>query len=208
MEYSKKELTLKAQQVYDYLQPECKAIYLGGSVVESYIAEPHDIDIICFAKDEMSRLRMLTKLIRYQHANADLFALAEDWEQTRSIANEEHAYGSYIYHDMELLAGEPVNFKFDILGNDYNNYIDILKTSVKNITNIKRFYQLYRGALIVSKNSYDLTAEEINELNLLHNKSADEALIDKVRDLINRLEYRYVEPEQSEQYIDNIPEQL
>ena len=109
---------------------------------------------------------------------------------------------------MELLAGEPINFKFDILGNDYNNYIDILKTSVTNITNIKRFYQLYRGALIVSKNSYDLTAEEINELNLLHNKSADETLINKVRDLIDRLEYRYVEPEQSEEYIDNIPEQL
>ena len=208
MEYSKEELILKAQKVYNSLQPECKAIYLGGSVVESYIAEPHDIDIICFAKNEMSRLRMLSKLVRYQKNNADLFALAEDWEQTRSIAHEEHAYGSYIYHDMELLAGEPVNFKFDILGNDYNNYIDILKTSVINITNIKRFYQLYRGALIVSKNSYDLTAEEISELNLLHNKNADEALINKVRDLIDRLEYRYAEPEQSEEYIDNIPEQL
>ena len=80
--------------------------------------------------------------------------------------------------------------------------------AVTNITNIKRFYQLYRGALIVSKNSYDLTAEEISELNLLHNKSADETLINKVRDLINRLEYRYVEPEQSEEYIDSIPEQL
>lgn len=192
------------ERVYNALQPECKAIYLGGSAVESYINNPHDIDFICFAQNEMARLRMLVKLIKYQKVNASLFTSEEDWLQTRSIDNEEQTYGSYIYRDMQLVAGEAISFKLDILGGDYNKYIDILKTNINTITNTKRFYQLYRGALIVSKNSYELTDEEKDELNQLHDKTASEELINKVKELINRLEYRYVEqPEQDEQLGDD-----
>ena len=191
----------KIEKVYSALQPECKAIYLGGSVVESYINNPHDIDFICFAQNEMARLRMLVKLIKYQKENASLFTSEEDWLQTRSIDNEEQTYGSYIYRDMQLVAGEPISFKLDILGSDYNKYIDILKNNVNTITNTKRFY---RGELIISKNSYELTDEEKNELNQLHDKTASEELINKVIELINRLEYRYVEqPEQDEQLGDD-----
>lgn len=67
---------------------------------------------------------------------------------------------------MKLLVGEPVKFNFDILGKDRKEYIAILKNA--KIINNKRLYQLYRGYLLVTKKTFNLTQEEKEILNLLH----------------------------------------
>lgn len=103
----------------------------------------------------------------------------------RNEESEEHAIGSYIYKDMQLLVGEKINFKFDILGKDKEEYISLLKSY--KITNEKRYYQLYRGCLLVSKGNYNLTSDEINELNLLHDCIATDELKQKVINCIKSL---------------------
>lgn len=173
-------------KLFNFLQPYCKAIYLGGSYTQTYIKNPHDIDFICFAYTELDRLRMILKLTQYQNIYKDEFQLNEDWIQTRSIEHEEHSYGSYIYKDMILLCGEKINFKFDILDKDRKEYINILKTT--HLHNEKRLYQLYRGYLIIKKNSYELSSDEIEEINKLHDCTASAELKEKVLKLIEELE--------------------
>ena len=176
----------KANKIFQILQPYCTAIYLGGSMTQSYINNPHDVDFICFADNEINRMKMVFLLRRYISKHKDEFSNEEDWIQTRHREYEEHAYGSYVHKDMQLLCGKSVEFKFDILGKDRKEYINILKNA--KFKNKKRLYQLYRGYLIVQKNSYDLTRDEIEKLNLLHDNDADDILRNEVLSLINDLE--------------------
>ena len=176
----------KANKMFQILQPYCTAIYLGGSITQSYINNPHDVDFICFADNEINRMKMTFLLRRYISKHQEEFSTEEDWIQTRHREYEEHAYGSYVHKDMQLLCGKEVEFKFDILGKDRAEYIKILKNAKFN--NKKRLYQLYRGYLIVKKNSYDLTNDEIEKLNLLHDNIADDNLKNEVLSLINGLE--------------------
>ena len=122
----------------------------------------------------------------YISKHKEEFSSEEDWIQTRHREYEEHAYGSYVHKDMKLLCGRKVEFKFDILGKDRVEYIHILKNA--KFKNKKRLYQLYRGYLIIKKNSYDLTSDEIEKLNLLHDNTADDNLRNKVLSLIDGLE--------------------
>ena len=176
----------KANKIFQILQPYCTAIYLGGSMTQSYINNPHDVDFICFADNEINRMKMVFLLRRYISKHKDEFSNEEDRIQTRHREYEEHAYGSYVHKDMQLLCGKPVEFKFDILGKDRKEYINILKNA--KFKNPKRLYQLYRGYLIIKKNSYDLTSEEIKKINLLHDNIADDNLQHEVLSLINDLE--------------------
>ena len=177
----------KARKMFNILQPYCTAIYLGGSITQSYIKQPHDIDFICFADNEIDRLKMKTILYKYINNHQDEFLDNEDWIQTRSRSHEEHAYGSYIHQDMKLLIGEPVKFNFDILGKDRKEYITILKND--KIVNNKRLYQLYRGYLLVTKKTFNLTEQEKEILNLLHD-NVDNNIYwrDKILSLIKELE--------------------
>jgi hypothetical protein len=167
----------KSQIIYEALQPYCKAIYLGGSYTQNYIEHPHDIDFICFASNELDRLRMLGKLRVYQTHHKNEFEENDDWIQTRRIDKEEHSYGSYVHKDMILLVGTPVTFTFDPINKDRQEYINILKKYISRNLSIKRYYQIYRGYLLASKQSYDLTEEEIQKLNVLHDAKTEEDLI-------------------------------
>ena len=171
----------KAQQIFQSLQPYCKAIYLGGSYTQTYIKNPHDIDYICFVDNNLDRTILRGTLVLYRAKHKDLFDENDDWVQIRLTNKEEHSYGSYINKDMILLCGTPVTFTFDPINNDRAEYITILKEAVKKLNNIKRYYQLYRGLLLVTKRTYDLTEEEIENLNLLHD--IDISNYDKVLEL-------------------------
>lgn len=167
-------IRIKAQHMFDSLQPYCKAIYLGGSFTQKYLNNPHDIDFICFADDNYQRTLMKGRIAIYNSIHKDEKLSNEDWIQTRLTTKEEHSYGSYIHKDMVLLCGEPINFTFDPIGKDYNEYVDILKANIIKVKNPKRYYQFYRGYLLVSKKTYDLTNEEIINLNKLHDQKDED----------------------------------
>lgn len=177
----------KAKCVYKHLKPYCTAIYLGGSLTQKYINNPHDIDFICFADNEMDRLKMNILLNSYISKHKSEFDEKDDFIQTRNREHEEHAYGSYVHKDMVLLCGKEVEFNFDIINKDRKEYINILKCA--RFINKKRLYQLYRGYLIVKKKSYYLDEEEINFINVLHdNKNITKSMEKYVLSLIENLE--------------------
>ena len=163
-----------AIQLYNFLQPYCIAIYLGGSICENIIENPHDIDIICFSDLPREMYNIRRKIQKF----LEEFTLDVDYDllQVRTKQKEEHSYGSYINKKMIKLIGEDIIFTFDVIDKDRAEYIEILKeTSEKlmsgKIINQKRWYQIYRGLCILVNNSYTITSEQKNEINILHDLS-------------------------------------
>lgn len=175
-------------ELFQELQPYCKAIYLGGSYTQSYLKNPHDIDYIFFADNNYERTLMKGRIARYQSRHKELLDEKDDFVQTRLTNKEEHNYGSYIHKDMILVCGTPVNFTFDPVNKDRNEYIDILKNKIRSVRNPKRYYQFYRGYLLVTKGTYDLTEEEIENLNMLHDQKPED--YEKIQKLQNELKLK------------------
>lgn len=180
-----------AEQLYLSLQPYCIAIYLGGSLCEGIVENPHDVDFICFSKTprEMNDLRRGI----YQYTKNTSLPESYDFIQVRNIQNEEHAYGSYINKKMIRIIGEELKFDFDVIGKDRQEYIQILQSTVADlcqgkILNQKRWYQIYRGLCILLNDSYEITPEQRQEINVLHDLAPGwESIRDKTIDLVQKL---------------------
>lgn len=160
-----------AEEVYNYLQPYCIAIYLGGSSCQEYINNKHDIDFICFSNEpvDMCHIRRLLYFYFKEHKQPENY----DFIQVRTKQREEHAYGSFINKMMIKLVGVDIDFKFDIINDNREEYKQILKDTIKRIEdgkirNQKRWYQIYQGMCIMQNNSYELTEEQVYNINVLH----------------------------------------
>lgn len=165
------ELKQIAQKVYNYLQPYCIAIYLGGSLCENIIENAHDVDFICFSDKPVDMCHIRIGLHFYQKNHQ--LPTNYDFIQVRTKQKEEHAYGSYINKKMIKLVGQDIDFTFDVIKTDRQEYIQILNETVdkllsKKIRNQKRWYQILRGVYVLLNHSYDLTDEQKKEINILH----------------------------------------
>lgn len=168
-----KDIKELAEHLFEYLQPYCIAIYLGGSLCEGLIKNPHDVDFICFSDKPVDMCHIRRLLFFYQKYNK----LPEciDVLQVRTKQKEEHDYGSYINKKMIKIIGEDITFDFDVINTHREEYKNILVDTIekldnKKIKNQKRWYQILRGYYILKNNSYDLTEEEINIINIVHDQ--------------------------------------
>lgn len=162
-----------ANKVYKILQPYCVAIYLGGSLCQSYIQNPHDVDFICFGRKpvDMCFIRRILYFYFKDNPQEDKY----DFIQVRNKQQEEHSYGSYINKEMIKLVGEEIEFTFDVIDKDREEYINILletidKLEMGKIKNQKRWYQVIRGSYILKNNSYELSDKEKDILNKVHDQ--------------------------------------
>ena len=167
------QIQATANIIFKYLQPYCIAIYLGGSLCEGIIKNSHDIDFICFSDKPVDMCHIRRQLYFYQLKNS----IPENFDfiQVRTKQREEHSYGSYINKKMIKLIGEDITFDFDVIDIHREEYKNILvdtieKLNTKKIRNQKRWYQVLRGYYIMKNNSYDLTEEEKNIINIVHDQ--------------------------------------
>ena len=162
-----------AEDVYYALQPYCIAIYLGGSCCQDYIKNKGDVDFICFADKPVDMCHIRRLLYFYFKKNE--CPKNYDFIQVRTKQREEHAYGSYINKEMIKLVGQDIPFEFDVIDKDREEYKKILieainKLDIGKIRNQKRWYQIIRGYYILKNNSYDLSEEEKDVLNKVHDQ--------------------------------------
>lgn len=162
-----------AEEVFKALQPYCIAIYLGGSGCQDFIRNKGDVDFICFSDKpvDMCNIRRCLHFYFLHHKVNPRY----DFIQVRTRQREEHSYGSYINKEMIRLVGEDIEFTFDVIDKDRDEYIDILEHTIDmlnsgGIRNQKRWYQVVRGYYILRNNSYGLSNGEIDILNTIHDQ--------------------------------------
>lgn len=167
------ELRKEVFPIFTYLQPHCISIYLGGSLCEGIVENTHDIDFICFSDQPIDMCHIRRLLFFYQRDNK----LPENWDfiQVRTKQREEHSYGSYINRKMIKLCGEDIEFNFDVININRDEYKKILvdtidKLDTNKIRNQKRWYQVVRGYFILKNNSYDLSDEQKSIVNIVHDQ--------------------------------------
>lgn len=162
-----------ALELYNILQPYCKAVYLGGSVCEGIIQNTHDIDLIFFGKRPVDMCHIRRELFIYLEKHP--IDKKYDCIQVRNEEHEEHSYGSYINKKMILLVGKEIQFNFDVINKHRDEYKQILintihKLNTKRIKNQKRWYQIVRGFYILKNNSYELSEQEKEIVNIIHDQ--------------------------------------
>ena len=145
--------------------------------MNKYINNPHDYDYIIFVKEPVDMCHARRILHRYLKSKKENVRGLEDFIQVRNELNEETEYGSWINKLMIKLIGKDIEFKFDIIGDDREKYKQILINTIDDfnagrIRNEKRYYQIYQGMCIMNNNSYELTKEQIKNVNILHDMNA------------------------------------
>lgn len=187
------EIKQYASTLYKLFYPYCIAIYLGGSRVNPYIKNPGDIDLILFTKNHNDKFKLNRMVAGYLKKKYDKTPIKNkdgiyDLIQIRNKEKEEHSYGSFINKQMIHLVGENINFEFDIIDKDKEEYIKIIKEAPSKFHDNKRYYQLYYGLCIMKNRSYELNEKQIYILNVLHDKTDDYLnYIENIKIEINKL---------------------
>lgn len=183
------------------LEQYCVAIYKGGSRLDPVIDQPHDYDYICFAKplmktfllNKLSRLGLRTTLSKKNKFINQNNISDFDFSQIRVYPYTQITWFSYLDILMEKAIGEDICPKTDIINTHRNEFIEELKKKMNllvtgKITNQKRWYHILRGIYIVTNSSYDVTPEQKQEINILHDLSEGwETIRDKTINLLKNL---------------------
>lgn len=183
--------------IYLTINDTCSAIYYGGSRVDPVINNPHDYDYICFSKklqsQKLRRTLVHNKLAVAGSQRNKQSTTIEDFSQIRIYPYTQITWFSYLDPLMIKVAGEDVCPKTDIIKEHRQEFIDCLKIKahalkIGKIKNQKRWYHLLRGVYILRNNSYEVTPEQKQEINILHDLAKGyEQLIQKTADLVDKL---------------------
>lgn len=187
---------LQLKTYFEKLSPYCNAIYFGGSWVDPVIEHPHDFDYICFVKPfcyyelacGIQSLNLSSPLDEnfMDHGGVDL-------TQIRKIPYTTIDWFSYFDILMVKLFGDDVCPKTDIIADHREAFIKDLKIKAKDleqdiIHNQKRWYHILRGVYILINNSYEVTEEQRQEINILHDLSEGwESIRDKTIKLLETI---------------------
>lgn len=191
-----------------------ESIIIGGSSNLSYINNAHDIDIyVTFITRENVRDKMNSLLKLQQEVKAiedkimilpHFLEVTQHWYDETSPISEalsrraELPGYAYIFRYDGILCGEDtVGIKnIDVLTEPTRSrYIKSLKKYVARVKEVfndrgwyeKSIYHLLTGIYILQNNSYDLTEEQIANINLAHDKQCTHELYEFVITEIDKL---------------------
>ena len=176
------EIKEKLQPLYDVVKNYCIGIVLIGSYVLPWIRNKHDIDVLVIFKDNM-KYDLLTcyseniALIRELQAQG-ITPLIRDFDR---LLNQERCYVYENNFCIKLFESEPFNTSFDIFN---KRYVNILKANFEYVSNeyqdknqIPKFlYHILTGIYMIQNNSYELTEEQIENINIVHDMEDTEMI--------------------------------
>ena len=198
---------MNIESIFTILAPYCSAIYYGGSRVDPIINNPHDYDYICFAKQHhryglvqclrkhklraalSTKLRQLTPPTPEESTETNLI----DFSQIRVFPYTQITWFSYLDSLMIKVTGEDICPKTDIINEHRVEFLKCLREKADlllagTMRNQKRWYHILRGIYILMNNSYDVTDQQRQEINMLHDLSDGwESIRDKTAKLLETL---------------------
>lgn len=160
-------------ELYNYLQPYCKAIYKTGSqVLKLNNCRDNDIVLVYDSDSDKDEMRELLLNIREY-----------DYHFYKKGTKKMRIWG-YLHNLMEYVVGEQISVNIDILGADKKEYIEccnrhiICLDDVEQISNKKSkgWYYILAGLYMIENNSYELSFIQKANIQLAHDKDVSDEL--------------------------------
>lgn len=157
------------------------AILLGGSSVSPFINNPHDIDIIIIWKtsadrrDNLPESKQLYKKIHQIDIKCN--CLQHYMEQYNDVFKNIWTVYAYLYQYHCIIAGEPfvILNNFNILLHP-DKAIETILYVKELMHNKKWFYHVLTTLYILENNSYELTTQQIQNINIVHDQQDQEKI--------------------------------
>lgn len=184
------KITEILQPLYELIKDKCYGFLLCGSSSLPWIKNKHDYDVAIIFKSKLHRHEIDSdKDVRLQFNNLkkelnvkysiSLLSRFED-----SLINRAWNYQN---HYFQVLIGDiPFDYSYDIFNREY---VNILKSNFEYVSNeyqdknqIPKFlYHILTGIYMIQNNSYELTEEQIENINIVHDMEDKE----KIEELFN-----------------------
>ena len=168
-------------------------IFIGGSKCLSYIENPQDIDVFVVYKTldnpkaRFGKTHQLNVAVKKVNEKANVLP---QWKETLNFWLDENNYDEthptkmrqfpvYIYmaRYFDIICGsDSVGIKNYNILNHKARYIAALKASIEKLD--RTFYRTLIGLYIIKNNSYDLTQEQIENVNVAHAREDEDRILE------------------------------
>lgn len=182
----------KILEIYENIKDNCVSIEQSGSSSLPFIEHSNDLDIMFVYDTEENAnkskqifKKLYDRLTLRKEYNLDIHFISLEKDMLQ------HSY-AYQIHFLKPLLNFKNALNVDILSNK-EIYLNTLKrtadilSKVSNKYEIKNWYHIYIGFCFIENNKYELTDEQIINVNLLKTWTESEnknKLIDKINDKI------------------------
>lgn len=187
----------KLRVIWESIKNYCVCIYLGGSRVVPFISHTQDFDVL-FVYNTAQDGRRIREILRREEIKQLRAELRDNYNvvlfgHTVEYFNELHPWS---YQQPELLFGSFENYqRYKVL--DYKS--EYLAWVRKGVALTKRFYEernqiykpLYHSLIVyyfLLNNSYELTPEQITNINIAHDAAHHPELAEQALRLLDWLD--------------------
>lgn len=200
----------KLREILDLLSEHFLYVKLGGSYSLSFINNPHDYDIIVIC--DTFKDRMYCK--KYLLDNYNVRDLRKDYKLDFHFITKEYedeflvtSIYPFYYKQSDIIYQTLKDYKIikkDISAilDNANNIYKSLKIKLDNILSLsdnvkyqhKFWYYAYTTLCVLKNNSYELTTEQIENINILHDRKDEtwSLRVNLIDDIINEIELRQI----------------
>lgn len=169
--------------LYELTKDYCEGMILTGSIILPWINNYHDIDIVSLCKTKEDRGNLVSiyvenKELMKSYYSKGIYPLTCDYEL---FLNPNKPYAYERKYGVILYAKNNFDISFDIFN---DNYLNILKEGFKCVKKEyedkgifpKWFYHIITGAYLLENKSYNLTEEQIQNINIVHDAIEQEKI--------------------------------
>ena len=166
----------KIEEIKEFLKEKVKYIELGGSKALPFIHNPKDYDVIVICEDEKA-IEEAKTLFKSQYDSKELAAEYKIDIHFRTVAQDEDIVGTiYPY----ILYFRRENYQKELKESELKQAIiarvskfDKLRSACSKVSlyNSKLWYYVYITLCILENNSYELTENQIENVNILHDRN-------------------------------------
>lgn len=191
----------KLREILDFLNEHFLYVKLGGSYSLPFINNPHDYDIIVICDTFEDRLYCKKQLLDNYNVRdlrkdygLDFHFITKEYEDeflVTSIYPFYYKQSDIIYKTLKEY--EVIKKDISAILSNANNIYESLKIKLDNILSLsdnvkyqhKFWYYAYTTLCVLKNNSYELTAEQIENINILHDRKDED--IHKRKSLIEKI---------------------
>lgn len=157
------------------------SIYKTGSRSLPFLKNVHDLDIIVYV-DSLGETSKLDLEIRRFGQNADIkYKLVPNWKK------KDMEIFDYQYHFIQYIEGREIDFSTYDIFTRKEEYIECLWRCFNRIKDTsKRMYHILVGVYMLENNSYDLTEEQADNVQLAHDNQCPEDCVKHIEEFFKR----------------------